>query len=122
MEIEKPWGSYEVLVEQEDYVVKKLTLHPMKRFSLQKHDHRREEWIVLEGEGLLTLGKDEKRASEYVLNKKSRAIVPQGYIHRLQNINENKNLEVLEIWWGGYGKTLSEEDIIRYEDDYGRKD
>ena len=122
MKIEKPWGSYEVLLEQEDYVVKKLTLHPMKQFSLQKHEHREEEWIILDGDGLLTLGTDKNRTSQSFLIEKSRAIVPQGYVHRLQNINANKNLEVLEIWWGRDGKKLSEEDIIRYEDDYGRKD
>tara|TARA_R100001377_G_C3141079_1_gene92682 strand:- start:214 stop:582 length:369 start_codon:yes stop_codon:yes gene_type:complete len=122
MKIEKPWGSYEVLLEQEDYVVKKLTLHPAKQFSLQKHEHRDEEWVVLEGEGLLTLGPDVDSASQSFLSERSRAMVPQGFVHRLLNINTNKNLEVLEIWWGGYGKTLSEEDIIRYADDYGRKD
>ena len=122
MIIRKPWGSYEILIEHEDYVVKKLTLLPQKQFSLQKHEHRTEEWVVLEGEGLFTLGKDEKRASEYVLNKKSRAIVPRGCIHRLKNTSVNKDLEVLEIWWGGDGVTLSEEDIIRFEDDYGRED
>ena len=88
-------------------------------FSLQKHEHRTEEWTVLEGLGLMTLEEERGHASTFVLTEKSRAIVPKGFIHRLKNISKNKDLLVLEIWWGN---KLSEDDIIRYEDEYNRVD
>jgi len=120
MLVKKPWGSYQVFLETEDYTVKELRIFPGERFSLQKHNHRSEEWTILEGDGLMTLGEDLNQTSTFVLVQKSRAIVPRGYIHRLRNMNKNKDLVVLEIWWGDSEKPLSEEDIVRYEDDFNR--
>ena len=119
MLVSKPWGSYTVLVLEDDYAVKQLRISPQQQFSLQKHEHRTEEWTVLEGLGLMTLEEERGHASTFVLTEKSRAIVPKGFIHRLKNISKNKDLLVLEIWWGN---KLSEDDIIRYDDEYGRED
>ena len=120
MLVKKPWGTYQVFLETEDYAVKELRIFPGERFSLQKHNHRSEEWTILEGDGLMTLGEDLNQTSTFVLVQKSRAIIPRGYIHRLRNMNKNKDLVVLEIWWGDGEKPLSEEDIVRYEDDFNR--
>ena len=120
MLVKKPWGTYQVFLETEDYAVKELRIFPGERFSLQKHNHRSEEWTILEGDGLMTLGEDLNQTSTFVLVQKSRAIVPRGYIHRLRNMNKNRDLVVLEIWWGDGEKPLSEEDIVRYEDDFYR--
>ena len=120
MLVSKPWGSYHTLIAGDDYVVKQLRISPEQQFSLQAHAHRTEEWTILEGVGLMTLGESQEQTSTFVLGKLSRAIVPKGYVHRLKNINKNSDLLVLEIWWGEGENTLSEEDIIRYEDDYDR--
>ena len=120
MLVSKPWGSYHTLIAGDDYVVKQLRISPEQQFSLQKHEHRIEEWTILEGVGLMTLGESQEQTSTFVLGKLSRAMVPKGYVHRLKNINKNSDLLVLEIWWGEGENTLSEEDIIRYEDDYDR--
>ena len=120
MLVSKPWGSYHTLIAGDDYVVKQLRISPEQQFSLQKHEHRTEEWTILEGVGLMTLGENRKETSTFVLGEKSRAIVPKGYVHRLRNLNKNNDLLVLEIWWGDGEIPLSEEDIIRYEDDFNR--
>jgi mannose-6-phosphate isomerase-like protein (cupin superfamily) len=118
--IKKPWGNYKVLLESDHYVVKELRLFPEQQFSLQKHEHRIEEWTILEGTGLITLGESQQQTSTFVSGERSRVMVPQGYIHRLKNTSKNNDLVVLEIWWSRKENGLSEEDIIRYEDDYDR--
>jgi len=120
MLVSKPWGNYTVLILGDDYVVKQLRISPEQQFSLQKHEHRTEEWTILEGVGLMTLGENRKETSTFVLGKLSRAMVPKGYVHRLKNTSKNNDLVVLEIWWSRKENGLSEEDIIRYEDDYDR--
>ena len=120
MLVSKLWGNYQVLLKGAHYVVKQLRISPEQQFSLQAHAHRTEEWTILEGVGLMTLGESQEQTSTFVLGKLSRAMVPKGYVHRLKNINKNRDLLVLEIWWGEGENSLSEEDIIRYEDDYDR--
>ena len=92
-------------------VVKKLTVEPGRRISLQRHHSRHERWIVMEGEAAVQCGGESMllRAGEGVL-------IPRGCPHRLTNATD-KLISVLEIQ---YGEKLSEDDIERLEDDYGR--
>ncbi|MDD3005981.1 MAG: mannose-1-phosphate guanylyltransferase/mannose-6-phosphate isomerase [Candidatus Pacebacteria bacterium] len=109
----RPWGKYEVLIDSDSHKVKKITVFPGASLSLQSHEHRSEHWVVVKGtatvvngENLLTLRENE---STYILAKS---------LHRLSN-SEKENLEIIEVQTGDY---LGEDDIVRYEDVYGRQD
>ena len=107
----RPWGTYDVMDNNEKYKLKKIVVKPTKRLSLQKHFHRNEHWIVLSGTATVTIGKTKKlvRANESVY-------IPMGKKHRLEN--EGKiDLELIEIQVGEY---LEEDDIVRYKDDFKR--
>ena len=107
----RPWGSYEVMDEKPWFKVKKLTINPGSKLSLQKHEHRSEHWVVVKGVATVTI--DDK-----VLNVQSNesVYVPCGTVHRLEN-KQNEPLEIIEVQTGSY---LGEDDIIRFEDDYNR--
>ena len=108
---QKPWGYYEVYTKKENYLVKKLVLFEGKRISLQSHNHRNEIWTVTKGKGKFTISEKEtigEIGSTFKINKKE--------IHRIQNIGKG-NLIVIETQ---IGDKISEEDIIRSEDEYGR--
>ena len=107
----RPWGSFTSLEAGEGYQVKRLTVEPGKRLSLQSHCHRSENWIVVRGQALVTVGEE-----ELLREKGERAFIPAGAKHRLENPG-GKLLEVIEVQNGSY---LGEDDIIRYEDDFGR--
>jgi mannose-1-phosphate guanylyltransferase/mannose-6-phosphate isomerase len=109
----RPWGSYESLVVGEQFQVKRLTVNPGQTLSLQLHHQRAEHWVVvsgvaeiIRGDAQLTLGPDE---STYI---------PIGTKHRLANRGEVP-LEVIEVQSGSY---LGEDDIVRFDDVYGRED
>jgi mannose-6-phosphate isomerase-like protein (cupin superfamily) len=107
--IKKPWGTYEVLLDESDHKVKRIRIKPNERFSLQYHNEREEHWTIVEGIGILTQHgvESEMRPGEYVF-------IPRGGIHRLQ---AGKNgVTFIEIQRG----ICYEEDIVRLEDDYGR--
>ena len=107
----RPWGSYEILKESNNFKVKELTINPKSSISLQKHIKRSEHWVVVEGEVIATKGKREIKL------KKNRSIdIKAGEIHRLKN-NSNKQCKIIEVQTGNY---LGEDDIIRYEDTYNR--
>jgi len=107
----RPWGSYEILKESNNFKVKELTINPKSSISLQKHIKRSEHWVVIEGEVIATKGKRKTKL------KKNRSIdIKAGEIHRLQN-NSNKQCRIIEVQTGDY---LGEDDIIRYEDTYNR--
>lgn len=108
---ERPWGSWCVLDVQPHTVVKRLQLVPGGRISLQRHQHRSERWVVLKGAAAVQC--DSKLIH---LAKGESAIIPSGAIHRLSN-EQNELLEVLEVQ---IGDLLSEKDIERFTDDYGR--
>lgn len=108
---ERPWGSWCVLDMQPHTVVKRLYLIPGGRISLQRHRHRSERWVVLQGEATVRCGEEVLH-----LSKGESAIIPSGTIHRLSN-EQAEPLEVLEVQ---IGDVLSEEDIERFTDDYGR--
>lgn len=108
--VQRPWGWFETLSRGDGYVVKRLWLSPGQRISLQSHRHRCEHWVVVNGEGLLTLGETAIPAE-----RGTTLFVPEGARHRAEA--GSLALEIVEVQRGGL---LSEDDIERYEDDFGR--
>ena len=107
----RPWGSYTSLEMSETYQVKRINVNPGARLSLQSHRHRAENWVVVSGEALVTVD------DQQIIVKKGESIfVPQGARHRMENTRKEP-LVIIEVQNGDY---LGEDDIIRYEDDYGR--
>jgi mannose-1-phosphate guanylyltransferase/mannose-6-phosphate isomerase len=107
----KPWGSYTVLEEGNGYKVKRLTVLPKKRLSLQMHYHRSEHWIVVKGTAKVVVGD-----KEFLLRQGESTFIPAGTKHRLENPGLIP-LEVIEVQIGDY---LGEDDIVRFADDFGR--
>ena len=107
----RPWGNYEVIDIGSNFQVKRITVLPGKRLSLQSHKYRKEHWIVVLGEAEVVI-------DNRIFNLKiSQSIdIPLGSIHRLSN-KTNTDLVLIEIQFGEY---LGEDDIIRYEDDFNR--
>ena len=108
---ERPWGTYEVLTESDGYKVKRISVAPGGRLSLQSHQHRAEHWVVVTGIATVTLGKNVQRVgvNEHVH-------IPLRAKHRLEN-DTNAPMVLIEVQSGSY---LGEDDIIPYEDIYGR--
>ncbi|RDV81827.1 mannose-1-phosphate guanylyltransferase/mannose-6-phosphate isomerase [Ammonifex thiophilus] len=107
----RPWGSYTVLEEGERYKIKRLTVLPGKKLSLQRHYHRSEHWVVVRGTARITVDGEEK-----LLRPGESVFVPAGLSHRL----ENPGKVVLELIETQIGEYLGEDDIERLEDDFGR--
>lgn len=107
----KPWGYYTCLNEGKGWLTKLIYVSPKNKLSLQSHNHRSEHWVVLEGEADVVLNED-----IYNLKKGKSIDIPLKVKHSLQN-NTNEPLKILEVQKGDY---ISEDDIIRYEDMYGR--
>lgn len=107
----RPWGTWEVLDAGDGYCVKKICVTPGNILSLQLHHYRAEHWIIVRGEALVTLGDDKivKKANESVY-------IPAETKHRIQN-NTQQDMEFIEIQTG---ENLDENDIVRFEDSYGR--
>lgn len=106
----RPWGWYETISSGEGYLVKRLWLSAGCRISLQRHNHRSEHWIVVNGEGLLTLDDTTIKAE-----RGTTLFVPQGARHRAEA--GAVALEIVEVQ---RGDLLSESDIERFQDDFGR--
>tara|TARA_S200000501_G_scaffold317315_1_gene310633 strand:- start:1394 stop:2143 length:750 start_codon:yes stop_codon:yes gene_type:complete len=111
IETKKPWGNYRTFEKRNGYLSKRITVNPNQSLSLQSHNERSEFWIITEG--IATVICDEKQLT---LNKGQHIFIPLKSKHRLEN-RETNALEIVEIQFGDH---LSEEDIIRYEDHYGR--
>jgi mannose-6-phosphate isomerase-like protein (cupin superfamily) len=109
---ERPWGSFTILDEGEGFKVKRISVKPNQRLSLQYHNHRKEYWTVVSGIALVTVGD----ICEYKDAGMSVSI-PKGAHHRLANEEETDMLELIEVQYGDY---LEEDDIVRLEDDYNR--
>ena len=109
--INKPWGYFQVLDSQAGYLIKKIFVKPDSKLSLQSHKYRSEHWIVTKGIANVIIEKN-----EYILQINESIYVPLGSKHRLEN-NTKKDLIIIEVQ---IGDTLTEDDIIRYEDIYGR--
>lgn len=110
---EKPWGLHAVLSDAGHYKVKELIVFPGQRLSYQLHYHRTEHWQVLEGKGVVTLN-----GVEQVMEVADTIWIPSETAHRLAN-HGDEPLVVLEVQYLE-GDELSEEDIVRLEDDYDR--
>jgi len=109
--VNKPWGSYKTFEKDKDYLVKIITVNPGEKLSLQSHQHRSECWLIISG--IATVECDGKISH---LNRNESIFIPQGSKHRLSN----ENNETLKVFEAQYGETLSESDIIRYQDKYKR--
>ena len=107
----RPWGRWVVLDVTPRLVVKKLVVEPGCRISLQKHSFRSERWIVMQGEAHVQLGDE-----QLTMQMGDGVLIPKNTLHRLSNESDQEVL-LLEIQ---FGDLLSEDDIERLEDDYGR--
>lgn len=107
----RPWGSYEGLVRSERFQVKRIVVRPGASLSLQMHHHRAEHWVVVKGTARVTCA-DKVR----MLSEDQSTYIPIGSAHRLENPGRI-DLEIIEVQSGSY---LGEDDIVRFEDHYGR--
>ena len=107
----RPWGSYETIDIEDRFQVKRITVYPTQKLSLQMHHHRAEHWIVVKGTARVTRGED-----EFLLSENESTYIPVGTKHRLENPGMIP-LELIEVQSGTY---LGEDDITRFEDVYGR--
>ena len=110
--VNRPWGDYEGIDVGERYQVKRITVSPGASLSLQKHHHRAEHWIVVKGTAKVTCGEN-----TMILSENQSTYIPLGEVHRLENPGCIP-LEIIEVQSGSY---LGEDDIIRFEDNYGRE-
>ncbi len=111
--VNRPWGSYTVLEEDQDvFKIKRIEVAPGARLSLQSHNRRSEHWVVVSGTATVTNGDE-----VITVQKNQSTYIPIGAKHRLENLGDEP-LHIVEIQVGGY---LGEDDIQRYEDNYGRK-
>ena len=110
-EIFRPWGSYNSIAEGNNWKVKKIIVKPKQSLSLQMHNHRTEHWIVVRGIAKVQINNIEK-----ILYKNESTFIPLNTKHRLSNFSE-QDLVLIEVQSGSY---LGEDDIIRFEDNYGR--
>jgi mannose-1-phosphate guanylyltransferase/mannose-6-phosphate isomerase len=109
--VARPWGCYDSIDCGERFQVKRITVHPGAKLSLQKHHHRAEHWIVVSGTALVTKGNE-----TFLLTENQSTYIPIGETHRLENPGKT-DLEMIEVQSGSY---LGEDDIVRFEDTYGR--
>ncbi len=110
-EVYRPWGKYDSIDSGERYQVKRITVKPGAKLSVQMHHHRAEHWIVVSGSAKVTNGE-----KTFLLAENESTYIPVGVIHALENPGK-VNLELIEVQSGSY---LGEDDIVRFEDLYGR--
>lgn len=109
--VHRPWGKYEVLMENPNVKVKKITVYPGAKLSLQSHYHRAEHWVVVRGTAKIVNGE-----KEIFLRENESTFIPAMNKHCLENPGKT-NLEIIEVQTGNY---TGEDDIIRYDDVYRR--
>lgn len=109
--VHRPWGWYDSVDEDHRFKVKRILVKPKASLSLQKHHHRAEHWIVVKGTADITIGN-----KHILLTENQSTYIPLGEVHRLSNPG-NIPLEIIEVQSGSY---LGEDDIIRFDDNYGR--
>jgi mannose-1-phosphate guanylyltransferase len=110
-EVYRPWGHYDSIDSGERYQVKRITVKPGAKLSVQMHHHRAEHWIVVSGTAKVTNGD-----KELLLTENQSTYIPVGVIHALENPGK-VDLELIEVQSGSY---LGEDDIVRFDDRYGR--
>lgn len=111
--IYRPWGWYDSIDGGERFQVKRIVVNPGAKLSLQMHHHRAEHWIVVRGTAEVTNGEN-----VFLLSENESTYIPLGHVHRLANPGKVP-LEIIEVQSGSY---LGEDDIVRFEDTYGRAD
>ena len=109
--VHRPWGTYEGVAHGPRYQVKRILVKPGASISLQKHHHRAEHWIVVKGTAMITRGDE-----TLLLSENQSSYIPLGVVHRLLNPGKI-DLEIVEVQSGSY---LGEDDIVRFDDNYGR--
>lgn len=107
----RPWGAYDSIDNGPRYQVKRITVAPGQKLSVQMHHHRAEHWIVVTGTAKVSIGE-----KEILLTENQSTYIPVGVVHALENPGKIP-LEMIEVQSGGY---LGEDDIVRFEDRYGR--
>lgn len=110
---QRPWGSWHVIDVADGFKIKRIHVKPSARLSLQSHEHRSEHWVIIQGEATCEIN-----GTESVVRHGESIDVPLGARHRLGN-HGDEELVIVEVQLGGY---TGEDDICRYEDDYGRID
>ena len=108
----RPWGQYYKMFQEPGVWVKRVEVNPSCRLSLQKHSHRSEKWVIVNGEGLAVVNDQEIKVVPGIV-----VDVPLGAVHRIGNTG-GEPLVFIEV---ATGEHLSEDDIIRVQDDYDRK-
>ncbi|CAM8660203.1 {ManC} Mannose-1-phosphate guanylyltransferase [Oxalobacteraceae bacterium] len=111
--VHRPWGWYDSVDEGDHFRVKRIQVKPGASLSLQKHQHRAEHWIVVKGTAAIINGE-----KQFTLQENQSTYIPLGEVHRLTNPGIVP-LEIIEVQSGGY---LGEDDIVRFEDHYGRSE
>ena len=106
---ERPWGTYEVLLDEPNYKVKRIEVNPYQQFSLQYHNHRDEYWTVVSGSGKIVID-----GTEYSTESKKSFYISKQSVHRAAAYGDG--LVFIEVQKGD----CKEEDIVRIQDDYGR--
>ena len=107
----RPWGRYVNLFEGKNFLVKELTVNSKSSISLQKHHHRSEHWVIIQGKPEITINK-----KKFIKKPKESVFIPAGSIHRIEN-HFKKVVKIIEVQ---IGTILRETDIVRYKDIYGR--
>lgn len=110
-EVYRPWGVYDSIDSGKRYQVKRITVKPGAKLSVQMHHHRAEHWIVVSGTAKVSNGE-----KTYLLTENQSTYIPMGQVHALENPGKIP-LELIEVQSGSY---LGEDDIVRFEDRYGR--
>lgn len=108
---ERPWGWFEVLYEEPGLKVKRIMVRPGRRLSLQSHEQRAENWVIVQGKALFTLD-----GREFALDPQQSVFIPKRSRHRIENPGAEE-LVFVEVQTGSY---LGEDDIVRYQDDFNR--
>ena len=108
----RPWGRFEVLRDEKTYKSKVIRVEPGQKISYQSHAKRSEHWIIVNGQAVVTLNDQ-----EHFLKQGEHIFIPQGCKHRIHN-QSNSLVEFIEVQVGSY---FGEDDIVRYQDDYGRQ-
>ena len=111
MKEERPWGWYDVIDQGNRYKVKSIEVNPNASLSLQKHLHRAEHWVVVEGTAQI-----EVDGKVFIIKENESTYIPLGSKHRLSNPGKIP-LRIIEVQSGSY---LEEDDIERFDDNYGR--
>ncbi|WP_352109447.1 mannose-1-phosphate guanylyltransferase/mannose-6-phosphate isomerase [Glaciecola sp. XM2] len=112
-EVFRPWGSYDSIDSGERHQVKRITVKPGEKLSVQMHHHRAEHWIVVSGTASVTIGEE-----THLVTENESVYIPVGEVHALENPGKIP-LHLIEVQSGSY---LGEDDIVRFSDRYGRTD